>query len=49
MSLGLCCAGVELGGGGRRRGEGQGGHAVTTDRERLRTDVRLGLRDSEAG
>jgi hypothetical protein len=23
MSLGLCCAGVELGGGGRRRGEGQ--------------------------
>jgi hypothetical protein len=25
MSLGLCCAGVELGGGGRRRGEGQVG------------------------
>jgi hypothetical protein len=23
MSLGLCCAGVELGGGGRWRGEGQ--------------------------
>ena len=23
MSLGLWCAGVELGGGGRRRGEGQ--------------------------
>jgi hypothetical protein len=23
MSLGLCCAGVELGGGDRRRGEGQ--------------------------
>ena len=23
MSLGLCCAGVKLGGGGRRRGEGQ--------------------------
>jgi hypothetical protein len=23
MSLGLCCAGVDLGGGGRRRGEGQ--------------------------
>jgi hypothetical protein len=23
MSLGLCCTGVELGGGGRRRGEGQ--------------------------
>jgi hypothetical protein len=23
MSLGLCCAGVELGGGGRRWGEGQ--------------------------
>jgi hypothetical protein len=23
MSLGLCCAGVELGGGGRRRGEDQ--------------------------
>jgi hypothetical protein len=23
MSLDLCCAGVELGGGGRRRGEGQ--------------------------
>ena len=23
MSLSLCCAGVELGGGGRRRGEGQ--------------------------
>jgi hypothetical protein len=25
MSLGLWCAGVELGGGGRRRGEGQVG------------------------
>ena len=25
MSLGLQCAGVELGGGGRRRGEGQVG------------------------
>ena len=25
MSLGLCCAGVELGDGGRRRGEGQVG------------------------
>jgi hypothetical protein len=23
MSLGLCCAGVELGGSGRRQGEGQ--------------------------
>jgi hypothetical protein len=23
MSLGLCCAGVELGGGDRQRGEGQ--------------------------
>jgi hypothetical protein len=23
MSLGLCCVGVELGGGGRRLGEGQ--------------------------
>jgi hypothetical protein len=23
MSLGLCCAGVELGGGGQRQGEGQ--------------------------
>jgi hypothetical protein len=23
MSLGLCCVGVQLGGGGRRRGEGQ--------------------------
>jgi hypothetical protein len=23
MSLALCCVGVELGGGGRRRGEGQ--------------------------
>jgi hypothetical protein len=23
MSLGLCCVGVELGGDGRRRGEGQ--------------------------
>jgi hypothetical protein len=23
MSLGLCCAGVELRGGGRRQGEGQ--------------------------
>jgi hypothetical protein len=29
-----CCAGVELGGGGRRRGEGQGGRAVPTDRKR---------------
>jgi hypothetical protein len=25
MSLGLCCAGVELGGGSRRRGEDQVG------------------------
>ena len=25
MSLGLWCVGVELGGGGRRRGEGQAG------------------------
>jgi hypothetical protein len=25
MSLGLCCVGVEVGGGGRQRGEGQVG------------------------
>jgi hypothetical protein len=29
MSLGLWCAGVELGGGGRRRGEGQVGTCRT--------------------
>jgi hypothetical protein len=40
MSLGLCCAGVELGGGGQRRGEGQvetcradGPRAVKGERE----------------
>jgi hypothetical protein len=34
MSLGLCCAGVELGCGDRRQGEGQEGRAVPTDQER---------------
>jgi hypothetical protein len=32
MSLGLCCAGVEHGGGSRRRGEGQGERVVLMDR-----------------
>jgi hypothetical protein len=34
MSLGLYCAGVELGDGGRQRGESQGGRAVPMDRKR---------------
>jgi hypothetical protein len=49
MSLGLSCIGVEIRGGGRRRGEGQGGRAVPTDQERLRMHVRLRPRDLEAG
>jgi hypothetical protein len=32
--FGLCYVGVELGCGGQQRGEGQGGRAVPTDRER---------------
>jgi hypothetical protein len=49
MSLGLWCAGVELGGGGRWRGEGQVGTCRADGRERWRTDVRLGPRNLEAG
>ena len=48
--LGLCCAGVELGDGGWRRGEDQVGRAVPkTAGVWGRADVRLGSRDQIAG
>ena len=49
MSLSLCCAGVELGGGGRRRGEGQVETCRADGPEAVKDGVRLGLMDQEAG
>jgi len=45
MSLGLCCAGVELGGGGQRRGEGQVETCRVDGPGAVKADVRLGLTD----
>jgi hypothetical protein len=55
MSLGLWCAGVELGGGGRRQGEGQvgtrraGGPGTVKDEREAWTEGPGGLVTSHGG
>ena len=41
MSLGLWCTGVELGGGGRRRGEGQVGSCCVDGPEEVNERLKL--------
>jgi hypothetical protein len=49
MSLGLWCAGAELGGGGQRRGEGQVGTCRADGPEAVKSRREAGPRDQEAG
>ena len=48
MSLGLWCVGVELGGGGRRQGEGQVGPCRADGPETVKDGHEACLREQEA-